>query len=150
LGQSPIRSSLASAQLGGKTTGSLETAVVSDTSSETCAIREEVKKSEVGILNYEFSFCLFFFRRSRYSSVQLLFATKAQRREVLRLSEFIRKSINYQINQLYIVHYPLSIDSWGVAPNPTYFFALMQKSMQKRSRLHLLIDPTAACSLKDK
>jgi hypothetical protein len=39
---------------------------------------------------------------------------------------------------------------WGVAPNPTYFFALMQKSMQKRSRLHLLIDPTAACSLKDK
>jgi len=48
------------------------------------------------------------------------------------------------------MHYQLSIDSWGVAPNPTYFFALMQKSMQKRSRLHLLIDPTAACSLKDK
>ena len=104
---------------------------------------------EIGILNYEFSFCLFFCR-CRYSSVQLLFATKAQRREVLRLSEFISKSINHQINQLYIVHYPLSIDSWGFAPNPTYFFALMQKSMQKRSRLHLLIDPIAACSLKDK
>jgi hypothetical protein len=39
---------------------------------------------------------------------------------------------------------------WGVAPNPTYFFALMQKSMQKKSRLHLIIDPIAACSLKDK
>ncbi|PLB86656.1 hypothetical protein C0T31_04540 [Dysgonamonadaceae bacterium] len=61
----------------------------------------------------------------------LLFATKAQRREVLRLSEFISKSINHQINQLCIVHYPFSIDSWGVAPNPTCFFALMQKSMQK-------------------
>jgi hypothetical protein len=48
------------------------------------------------------------------------------------------------------MHYQLSIDSWGVAPNPTCFFALMQKSMQKKSRLHLLIDPTAACSLKDK
>jgi len=43
-----------------------------------------------------------------------------------------------------------SLTLWGVAPNPTYFFALMQKSMQKKSRLHLLIDPTAACSLKDK
>jgi hypothetical protein len=48
------------------------------------------------------------------------------------------------------MHCALSIDSWGFAPNPTYFFALMQKSMQKRSRLHLLIDPIAACSLKDK
>ena len=63
----------------------------------------------------------------------------------LRITENhqIIESVNYA---LYIIHYPLSIDSWGVAPNPTYFFALMQK----RSRLHLLIDPTAACSLKDK
>jgi len=30
------------------------------------------------------------------------------------------------------VHYPLSIHSWGFAPNPTCFFALMQKSMQKK------------------
>ena len=67
----------------------------------------------------------------------------------LRITENhqIIESVNYA---LYIIHYPLSIDSWGVAPNPTCFFALMQKSMQKRSRLHLLIDPTAACSLKDK
>jgi hypothetical protein len=61
--------------------------------------------------------------------------------------------MNYQIGESFnreIIHYPLSFDSWGVAPHPTYFFALMQKSMQKKSRLHLLIDPTAACSLKDK
>jgi hypothetical protein len=61
--------------------------------------------------------------------------------------------MNYQIGKSLnreIMHYQLSIDSWGVAPNPTYFFVLMQKSMQKRSRLHLLIDPIAACSLKDK
>jgi len=38
------------------------------------------------------------------------------------------------------------IDSCGFAPNPTFFFALMQK----RSRLYLLINPIAACSLKDK
>jgi len=25
--------------------------------------------------------------------------------------------------------------SWGFAPNPTYFFVLTQKSMQKKSRL---------------
>jgi hypothetical protein len=56
----------------------------------------------------------------------------------------------WQRCQLCIINYPLSIDSWGFAPNPTYFFALMQKSMQKRSRLHLIIDPIAACSLKDK
>gem|GEM_PF-832795 len=106
----------------------------------------------IRILNYEFSFCLFFLPVQIFicATAVLLFATKAQRREVLRLSEFISKSINHQINQLYIVHYPLSIDSWGVAPNPTCFFALMQKSMQKRSRLHLLIDPITACSLKDK
>jgi len=61
-------------------------------------------------------------------------------------SKEIRISMNYQIGKLCIVHYPLSIDSWGFAPNPTYFFVLMQK----RSRLHLLIDPIAACSLKDK
>ncbi|OPZ15353.1 MAG: hypothetical protein BWZ06_00294 [Bacteroidetes bacterium ADurb.BinA261] len=65
-------------------------------------------------------------------------------------SREIRISMNYQIGKLCIVHYQLSIDSWGFAPNPTYFFVLMQKSMQKRSRLHLLIDPIAACSLKDK
>ena len=61
--------------------------------------------------------------------------------------------MNYQIGESFnreIIHYPLSFDSWGVAPNPTYFFALMQKSMQKKSRLHLIIDPIAACSLKDK
>jgi hypothetical protein len=28
--------------------------------------------------------------------------------------------------------------SWGVAPNPTFFFALMPKRMQKRSRLRSL------------
>ncbi len=68
-------------------------------------------------------------------------------------SREIRISMNYQIGKFFnreIMHCELSIDSWGVAPNPTCFFALMQKSMQKRSRLHLLIDPTAACSLKDK
>jgi len=68
-------------------------------------------------------------------------------------SREIRISMNYQIGKSFnreIMHCALSIDSWGFAPNPTYFFALMQKSMQKRSRLHLLIDPTAACSLKDK
>ena len=68
-------------------------------------------------------------------------------------SREIRISMNYQIGKSFnreIMHCELSIDSWGVAPNPTCFFALMQKSMQKRSRLHLLIDPTAACSLKDK
>ena len=64
------------------------------------------------------------------------------------LPGFIRKSINHRINQLYIIHFELIL--WGVAPNPTFFFALMPKRMQKRSRLHLLIDPTAACSLKDK
>jgi len=64
----------------------------------------------------------------------------------------LRITENHQIIESvnYALHYPLSIDSWGVAPNPTYFFALMQKSMQKRSRLHLIIDPIAACSLKDK
>ena len=71
---------------------------------------------EIGILNYEFSFCLFFCR-CRYSSVQLLFATKAQRREVLRLSEFISKSINHQINQLYIVHYPLTLGALPQTPH---------------------------------
>jgi len=60
----------------------------------------------------------------------------------------LRITENHQIIES--VNCALSIDSWGFAPNPTYFFALMQKSMQKRSRLHLLIDPTAACSLKDK
>jgi hypothetical protein len=59
-------------------------------------------------------------------------------------------SMNFQIGKLCIVHCALSIDSLGRCPKPTYFFALMQKSMQKKSRLHLLIDPTAACSLKDK
>jgi hypothetical protein len=57
--------------------------------------------------------------------------------------------MNYQIGKSLnrkIMHCALSIDSWGVAPNPTFFFALMQK----KSRLHLLIDPIAACSLKDK
>ena len=64
-------------------------------------------------------------------------------------SREIRISMNYQIGKSFnqeIMHCALSIDSWGFAPNPTYFFALMQK----RSRLHLLIDPIAACSLKDK
>jgi hypothetical protein len=28
--------------------------------------------------------------------------------------------------------------SWGVAPNPTFFFALMPKRMQKKSRLRPL------------
>jgi hypothetical protein len=71
-------------------------------------------------------------------------------------SRDIRISMNYQIGKSFnreIMHYTLSIlsiDSWGFAPNPTYFFASRQKSMQKRSRLHLLIDPTAACSLKDR
>jgi|GEM_PF-6942115 hypothetical protein len=45
--------------------------------------------------------------------------------------------------QLSIINYQLAC--WGFAPNPTFFFALMQK----RSRLHLLIDPTAACSPDD-
>jgi hypothetical protein len=51
---------------------------------------------------------------------------------------------------IFLAQLMVFIDSLGVAPNPTHFFALMQKSMQKKSRLHLLIDPTAACSLKDK
>ena len=48
---------------------------------------------------------------------ELLFATKAQRREVLRLSEFISKSINHQINQLYIVHYPLTLGALPQTPH---------------------------------
>ena len=68
-------------------------------------------------------------------------------------SREIRILMNYKIGKSFnreIMHCALSIDSWGFAPNPTCFFALMQKSMQKKSRLHLLIDPIAACSLKDK
>ena len=47
-------------------------------------------------------------------------------------SREIRISMNYQIGKSFnreIMHCALSIDSWGVAPNPTYFFALMQKIM---------------------
>ncbi len=39
------------------------------------------------------------------------------------LPEFIRKSVNHRINQLYIIHFELIL--WGVAPNPTFCFALM-------------------------
>ena len=39
--------------------------------------------------------------------------------------------------------------SWGFAPNPTYFFALMQKSKQKKSRLRpLSLEKLVVCRLK--
>jgi hypothetical protein len=37
---------------------------------------------------------------------------------------------------------------WGLAPDPTDFFALMQKSQQKRSRLRLLRTKNYACRRK--
>jgi hypothetical protein len=37
---------------------------------------------------------------------------------------------------------------WGVAPYPTYFFALMQKSKQKKSRLRLPRTKNYACRRK--
>jgi len=37
---------------------------------------------------------------------------------------------------------------WGFAPNPTYFFALMQKSMQKKSRLRLPRSKNYLCRRK--
>jgi hypothetical protein len=43
--------------------------------------------------------------------------------------------MNYQIGESLnreIIHYPLSFDSWGVAPNPTYFFCLDAKKYAKK------------------
>lgn len=51
--ETPIRSSLATAQLGCKTTGSLEAAFVTGTNWETCAIKKEIKKLEMENSNYE-------------------------------------------------------------------------------------------------
>jgi hypothetical protein len=44
-------------------------------------------------------------------------------------------SMNYQIGESLnreIIHYSLSFDSWGVAPNPTYFFCLDAKKYAKK------------------
>lgn len=51
--ETPIRSSLETAQLGCKTTGSLEAAFVTGTNWETCAIKKEIKKLEMENSNYE-------------------------------------------------------------------------------------------------